>query len=83
MRKGLRQSPIAIIRKDIIMADNGKKSQYQIIRELVAEIRKGSKTYQQMLDTLTQADIDEAAARKILDRLLLKQVDEEEDGEDE
>jgi len=50
----------------------------QIIRDLIKRIKDNSKEYSEMLDTLTEAGLEEADAEKLLDRLITQVEDEEE-----
>ena len=51
-------------------------SRYKAIQKVVKMLRAGSYTYQQMLDTLTQADLDKETAENLMERLMT-QVDDE------
>lgn len=57
-----------------------QKSPSEWARRIIDLIRAGNKTYQQMLDTVTQEGMDRADAEKLLD-VLTKPV-EDEDEED-
>lgn len=53
------------------------KTKSEVIKELLDAIRKNSMTYQQMLDRLTEAGMNDADARKLLDRLTNPLEDDE------
>lgn len=53
------------------------KSLYEIIQEIVKDLKRNSGTYQEMLDRLTQEGMDKEDAEKLLRRLLDQIVDEE------
>lgn len=51
----------------------------QWIIDLINKLKRDSKSYNEMLDHLTQQDVDESLARKILDVLIGSQDDEDDD----
>ena len=53
-----------------------QKSIYQVIQDIVIELRNGGLDYHSMIHRLVEAGMDSDSADKLLDRLM-KQVDDE------
>ena len=55
-----------------------QKSIYQVIQDIVQELRNGGLNYNSMIRRLVEAGMDVDSADKLLDRLM-KQVDDEQE----